>query len=137
MRRRFNQGARAEFLDAVQQYAEAGGPAARFVDAVEATVARILEEPNSGRSRPLFRPNKQDAEATTTRSTETPSTFQRLTRPHLCRDLGRFTRVALVNTEHRLSVVQPGFSPDPFLRQTAKVDKKCPSKIEGSSRFLL
>jgi plasmid stabilization system protein ParE len=51
MRRRFHRGARAEFLDAVQHYAEAGGTAARFVDAVEATVARILEEPN--RFRPL------------------------------------------------------------------------------------
>src|ERR671938_2488 len=51
MRRRFNQGARALFLDAVQHYAEAGGPSARFVDAVEATVARILEEPD--RFRPL------------------------------------------------------------------------------------
>ena len=51
MRRRFNQGAGGEFLDAVRHYAEAGGPAARFVDAVEATVAKILEEPK--RYRPL------------------------------------------------------------------------------------
>lgn len=51
MRRRFNQGARAEFLDAVRHYAQAGGPATRFVGAVEATVAKILEEPN--RFRPL------------------------------------------------------------------------------------
>jgi plasmid stabilization system protein ParE len=51
MRWRFNRGARAKVLDAVQHYAEAGGPAVRFVDAVEATVARILEEPS--RFRPL------------------------------------------------------------------------------------
>jgi toxin ParE1/3/4 len=51
MRRCFNRGARVDFLDAVRHYVEAGGPAARFVDAVEAAVARILDEPS--RFRPL------------------------------------------------------------------------------------
>jgi hypothetical protein len=74
--------------------------------------------------RRLGRSNELGAETTAKRLTAAASTSQLSTLACLGRELGRFTRVALVSTEHRLSEVQPGFSPEPFLRLTRKNDQE-------------
>ena len=101
MRRRFNQGARAAFLDAVQRYAEAGGLAARFVDAVEATVARIHEEPNRFGPLPVPQPRRSQ--------------------PLYC---SVKARAVLVETQRHLSEVRRGLSLYLFLRLNRKSDQE-------------